>query len=465
MSFKKILAFIVLILAVILITFVIFFFLNKEPSQATDPTTDPLPLGSNNGSRLTREEIEQGVDTNVTLTGDGSSPSDQTVEAKQEKRLRKLYNEPVSGAITYLKSILVDVEVPNEEDLNAPPNILAQEQTSYETVFVDRKNGHLIIDREYEEAQETLTNTTILQVYRAFLSKNQVVMQFLDQAQENIQTFAGTYRGKRDIVITQTQEETPEEGDEDLSEDSSPSLILQEKTLDGSVLPENIQSLSLSPDETEFIYTLYGGVTEVRRAPLLDPTQYQIVHRSPFRDVFVEWTQPDSFLLHAKSDSRTEGFVERISLSTGRATPIESGLTGLLYTEDEGGENTLIMSGRNDSLIVRNTKDGTSHRTSFSSLPEKCIWSRIEEGILYCGGQNFAPNLPVPEAWYQGNFFYNDGLYRVDLNENQSIRILDTVIEGIPSMDIVPLSLSEDDARIVFMDRQTMTPWVFKIRE
>jgi len=460
MSFKKILAFTGLILVVILITFGIFFYMSKDPVAGTDPS-NPLPLGGENGSGATRGTISQGDNTNITLTDDGSGPSAQTIEAKEEKRLRKLYDEPISGAITHVKKVFIEVEVPDEEDLNAPPEIVLKEEDSYETVFVDRKNGHLIIDREYEANQETLTNTTILQVYKAFLSENQVVLQFLDQDQENIQTFAGTYRGKRDIVITRNDVDEEGEGGGEPKSD----LILQEKKLEGSVLPENIQSLSLSPDKTEFIYTLYSGTTEVRRAPLLDPTQYQVVHRSPFRDVFVEWTQADSFLLHAKADSRTEGFVETISLTTGEATPLESGLAGLLYTEDVNGATTLTMSSRSDFLTLRDAEEGTSHRTPFSSLPEKCIWSLQEEAVLYCGGQSFAPNLPIPEAWYQGNFFYNDGLYRVDLMLNQSTKIMDTAIEGVASMDIVPMSLSEDDARIVFMDRQTMTPWVYKIRQ
>ncbi len=105
MSFKKILAFIVLVLVVILITFGIFFYLNKEGEVPVDINGNPLPIGGENGTGNTRDTISRGDNTNITLTDNGAGPSSQTIEAKREKRLRKLYDEPIAGALTYLSLI------------------------------------------------------------------------------------------------------------------------------------------------------------------------------------------------------------------------------------------------------------------------------------------------------------------------------------------------------------------------
>lgn len=470
MSLKKVLAFIFLILGVILITFVIFFFLNREEAPEPLPIDNSFPIGESNGSGITRDQINQRNDTNITLTNQGVNVSNQDVEAKSALRLRKLYNEPVAGGLVETVTIFTEEEIPDPEDPNAPPEIILNEETSYETIFVDRKNGHLILDQEHKSSQEPLSTTTILQTYRSFFSQNNVILQYLNQTQETIQTFAGTFREKNDIAIT--QEEPSETEDSETSNEETPEsnpeparLVLQERTLDGSVLSENIESISVSPDRTEFLYSIYGGRTEIRRSSFENPTEFQVVHQTPFRDVFVDWIQDDAFLLHAKADSRTEGFVEKISLTTGSITPITSGRSGLLYTEDPSGTYSLSKDRSSESLVLRNTKTGTSHVTSFASLPEKCIWSNQEAGVAFCAGQDTSPLLPTPESWYQGNFAYTDSLFRVDLNTNSSIRIMDPVDEGVPSMDIIPQSLSEDDARILFINKNTLEPWIYKIIE
>lgn len=461
MSFKKILAFIFLILTVILITFGIFFFLNKEDAEKPNQEGFIFPLGTDNGSGLRRGDTPSGPDTNIPLTNTGSGPSAQTIKGKQELRLRKLYDEPISGGSVSIKKIFVDreIEVVAEDIPNGierEVEIITEEKDSYEILFVDRKNGHIIQDLEHEANQKTLTNTTILQVYESLLSKNHVIMRYLDSFQENIQTFVGSFRNKEDNLVTK-REEGEEVQEDDLSE------VFQEKPLNGILLPENIDVIVLGPKKDEFLYTIRNNnQTEVRRTSFTSPSNYQIVHTSPFRDITISWVEDSYFLLASKPDSRTTGFVERISLENNTVTTIRSGNLGLSISRDPSGEYTILKETTRATLALQSSEFGT-RQTDIYGLPEKCIWANTLPGIAYCAGQSFNPQLPVPEAWYQGNFSYQDSLYKVDVLTGSTSVVLNPSNEGVESMDIIPLSLSEDDRRILFMDKNTLEPWVLKL--
>lgn len=451
MSAKKITSFIVLIIVILLIIFGVFYFLDKKESAptGTDTGTDTgLPIGGSAGNDGFGNNGGFGNDNNVILSPGEVFDANGDVVKKPEARLRQITTELVAGGSIDQKTIIVEDVVVSEEEGNEDETVEI-EKTEYLTYFIQKNNGHVFLDSDHEENLIKVLNKTIPQTELGIITEDFAIMQYLDSTKEVINSFAGTFRLEKLI-------ETDDDGNE---------IEKEETIFDGIILPNNIKSLTLSPDKTEIAFLLRNNLTtNILVADVNNFNNISLVYSTPLLDISLEWGSDEYLYITSKADSRAKGFVKRISPSTGSEITLLSGIYGLTAKPSPDGQNILLSNSTNEdsALLLYNTIDDLYNQLGLYTLPEKCVWSMIEPSVAYCAGQSFRLGGKLPQDWYQNKVSFADILWKID-----TVKKTTTELYTFPSIDNIfdmkDLQLSPDENRLFFIDKNTSTPWVLNL--
>jgi hypothetical protein len=60
-------------------------------------------------------------------------------------------------------------------------------------------------------------------------------------------------------------------------------------------------------------------------------------------------------------------------------------------------------------------KEGEFTLNNDSTLPEKCVWSKLKKTTAYCAVPSTIPIANYPDDWYKGNISFVDNIYKLDL--------------------------------------------------
>jgi len=460
MSIKKIISFIILITIIILIVFGIFYIINNRNGGGDTPEDAPnneFPTSGSSGNSGFSEGDDNRESNIVLLPGDVLNESGEVVK-KREIGLRQISTEPSAGLSVDQREITIEEtrEILSEDsdDIEyVKEEIQIQEYLSY---FIQKKDGHIILDSDNTKEQTKISNNTIPQTYLGYVSKDFSILQYLDSSKEVIQSFAGIFVD-REIV-----EETEDENGGVIEE------TLIERVFEGSVLPSNLKSLVLSPDNISlsFIKDTDTG-SDVITMSSIDFSDVTLVHRSQLRDISVQWGNSDELYITSKPDSRSEGFIKRINTNTGLEENILSGIFGL--TIKPGYSNTHIISSLQNPnegsspLLIFNEEDNSFTNTGIYSLPEKCVWSKENEEVVYCLGQKLKPLSNLPQDWYLGVTDFADLLFKINTDTNNITNLSYLYGDILRIFDGIKPQLSPDEKRLIFIDKNDDTPWILTL--
>ena len=82
---------------------------------------------------------------------------------------------------------------------------------------------------------------------------------------------------------------------------------------------------------------------------------------------------------------------------------------------------------------------------------------------MYCAVPQTLPQAEYPDQWYQGLFSFSDNIWKIDTKTGVVEKILTPSDLRASSLDMINLTLSSDDSYLLFMNKITGTPWVFRI--
>ena len=205
--------FILLIIVLIIVStlFLLFFYFSQSLNQGNGNEESP-GIFSNLNPFKGITDVSPGADIPP-----GSDDEDTAIKEDIENRkLMKVSTMPIAGFAVFQK-----------------------EKTEKEFVpmlrYVDRATGNIYQTFVDKIQEKRFSNTIIPKVYEAFFGNNGevVIMRYLKKDEKTIQTFIGNL---------------PQET---LEEDTT-----GKQKIEGSFLPENISTLSLSPDTTKVFYLL-----------------------------------------------------------------------------------------------------------------------------------------------------------------------------------------------------------------
>lgn len=406
---KKIL---IVILAIGLIIAGIFLFTYKPQGETTETDSVDIdnffPSGEGEASTEGGAVGESGTDSN-------------TLPTSQIPRLQQISKNPTSGAgIVRL--------------------------TGGDVVrFIDKATGHIFETSLEKVSLAKISNTTIPKIYESVWTENGsgVIIRYLKEDKVTIESF---YAKLKSATSTNT-----EDG-------------VNPQTLEGSFLPQNIQTLAVSPQQTKifFLTETVGGSVGIETNP--DGTKRNEIIKSPLKEFIVSWPSSNTLALTTKASfeergilyllNRTTLSLEKSLAATALTTLVAPDAVRVLYTENIGGlTQTAIFDSK------------TKRTASFplQTLPEKCVWSRTEKDVVYCAVPKESLFGNLPDTWYQGKVSFSDEMWKVDLESGVTTLLTNPTTEARQDIDMTNLVLSVNEDYIVFTNKKDDSLWRVRI--
>lgn len=226
-------------------------------------------------------------------------------------------------------------------------------------------------------------------------------------------------------------------------------------------LPDNISSLAASPDGTSIVYlvaTAGGSDGYVARA---DGTNQKKLFSLPLSQVTVLWPSTGTILATSRAAAGVPGIAFSVQAASGAVSPILYA-AGLTATADPGFNQVVYQNadGADNFTYAHNTKTNLDRSLSFDPIPEKCIWSRVEQSLMYCA----VPLSYVPgdylDLWHKGAASVADSIvsYNLATGANTIIATPGSAQGGVAS-DILQMALSADEKYLLFVKKGDRGLW------
>ena len=442
------------------------------------------PTGNNNGGGTGTNFFSNifpfGKNTN---TGNTTPPANisgytppTTNTPTQNESLVKVSTMPIAGYGVFMKERFVDVIVPpainptpantdtnntvidttKTQDLNTTKNTKATKKITPEVKptapltefvpnikYVEKATGNIYQTFADKIFERKLTNTIIPEIYDAYFGDNgnSIVMRYLGNAGNTIETYAGT---------------TPPEI---LGSDAS---TLNE--IKGSFLPENITDISVSPKKSSLFYLFNATDNNTAGISSTFPgDKKNQIFSSPFTEWLSEWPNDRMITLTTKPSYGVPGYMYFIDPNIKKLTKILGDINGLTTLTSPSGK-LILYSNNNLLLRIYNTDTKNSISLGIKTLPEKCTWNKTST-MLYCAVPNYISNSNYPDTWYQGEVSFSDDLWKINV-ENGSAADIATPTSYSKGEDIdgIKLSLDDNENYLFFVNKKDSYLWELNLK-
>lgn len=439
---KKILSiFGILILIGLLVFGAWYLFFRDQNSSTSNPFEDL----TNTFNTFFDSEIK----TENTFNGDYGDlePTELTRETKMPI-LRQISSEPIAGYTFFTKEFeeLEEVECVENEECPEPET---KKVDKYIFRFIERTNGHISETNEDTLTVTKTTNQTTQKIYNAIFSNNgnKIVFEKLNNFNEGIDSFVGEIVEKEEVV------EEEEEPVKSTSLEIKPFSILTNKIINSK--DKNYFAYIISTVSTSKIY-LKDYKTETEK----------MITELPLRDLNIEWGDNNHILATTKPSSGESGYSYLIN-TNGTYRKILGDLPGLTTKINGVGDKVLFSTSSNNEigLGLLDLETGEEVYFSISTLPEKCVFSNIDEDIIYCAAPNYISQNKMPDDWYKGKVSFDDFIWRIDLEENKIDSIYSFNVLKYGSFDLINLELTNKDEYLLFENKKDLTLWSLNLKE
>ncbi len=407
---KRYLVLIGAIVGLVIIGLIVFWVYFAKPAPATQPTfpgggTFPAAGGKTSGQPTT-----PGAATTPTIISPGPL-----------KSLTQLTQKPVIGA-TFVEKINPD-------------------KTKIETVrYFEKATGHIYDIKLPNGTPVRISNTTIPNIFEVYWSPsgNQAVIRYIEENETGVKDIIRNFS----VISIATTTAT---------------MITR-----GIFLLSTIKTLASSPKgNTIFYLTPFEGTNVGITATFEDKKQKQILS-TPFGDWLASWPSANIIALLSKPSAAINGFLYKLDPATGSFDRVLGNVQGLTALWSPDGERILYseesLEGLKTSLF--DVKEKKTTLFSLTTLPEKCAWSKLKKGTLYCAAPSSIPTGTYPDDWYQGLVSFSDRIWRID-TINGSTEILSN--ETNNGFDLVNLFLSKNEDYLFFQNKKDGTLWSLQV--
>ncbi len=348
-----------------------------------------------------------------------------TIQAGQQKPLVQLTEKAVSGA-TFLEKIKED---------KIKIGVVR---------YLEKATGHIYdIDLPAGEAgpqggvSEIISNTTIPNIFEAYWSPDgkQVLTRYTENNKTGIEDAVRNF-SLISIATTSTR---------------------------GIFLLSTIRAVASSPKENKIFYLMpwgesYLGIT----ASFEDKKQKQVLTTS-FGEWAVAWPSERIITLLSKPSATINGYLYKLDPITGSFEKILADIPGLTGLMSPGGENVFYSQGGYSGIetgLYDVAKKTSIPFFGLITLPEKCVWSKLNKGIIYCAVPSILPSGRYPDDWYMGLISFADRIWKIDTIKGTT-EIIST--ESGSEFDFINLFLSKNENYLFFENKKDGTLWSLQL--
>ena len=424
----------------------------QVPINATFTFSKDLKLGTKSSDvKELQKELNQCIQTQVASKGVGSPGKEGTVFNAATAKAVTTFQELFPGDILTPQNLTKGNGIVDEytrKKLNA--GFLCTLPTSTATTipkevirYIERGTSNIYDALADTLAATRLSNTTIPRVHDAFFANNgqTIIMRSLEEDNQTIDTFIGS-----------VPEPVP-------GGDALPQL-------NGSLMPKNIEDISISPDTQQIFFMVPSGNNLIGFTSNLDGTGQKRVFSSPFFGWLSQWATPQDLVFTAKASGLVTGFAYDTNLQSGGFTKIVGPITGLTTLMSPDGKYILLgitnSSGLNLMLMTVATKQIKDLK--LHTLPEKCVWNKTSTTI-YCSVPDIIPTGSIyPDDWYQGTVISSDSFWAIDVTGIYGTQNLFTPsAQGGESTDGIHLGVDDANKYLYFMNKDTGILWQYDL--
>ena len=443
MSRSKLIIIIVVILSIAIgIVSGIYFYTKKT-------TTSIQPTGSNNsifgGTGGVRRDLPRDITNNPdNATSSGNERLNSTT-SPQTPILRMIAVGPISGFSFVTRDVFATTSTQIVSSSTKKATIKPKPIGQTEKIrYIERGTGKI-----YETASSTtntarITNTTYTKLIESFFDKtgDNLLMRGLLDNSDIIQTRLGS------VFLSTTTS--------------------AEMTLGVKNLPYNLNYIALSPEKDSFVSCTQkqnlGSSIDISR---LDGTGTYNIYKSPFREWLLDWPYKDTVILNTKPSAYSVGFAYSINIKSKSFKRITGGQSGLTTLVSPDGLSALVGESTDGSmkLSVLNLKNNSYRDIYIRTLPEKCVWSKLEKNTVFCAASESIVYAPYPDAWYQGLVFFDDNIWKINTETGENhilVNIKDYVKDGI---DAINPTLDKNEDYMMFMNKKDLSLWGLEIQK
>jgi hypothetical protein len=407
---KTIQIIIILVLLLLIAGGIIWWFFLRGDGSAGGPRGSVVPFGLFGG-----DDTRPPTDTGRPNNGIGS-------DTGERPRLWKISSYPVAGATEYVNPAGVHF-----------------------IRYIEKERGNVYDVEPWPLRESRVTNETIPRIHDAVFGMNgsSIIFRYVNQV--------GTIMTNlKQIVLN------PAGGD------------VAGTLSEGEILPNDIDTLSVSPDG-EAVFFLTRDNDGVAHGKLLDlPTRsVSEVFTFPFSEWIPQMISKNTIFLTTKASGIYEGYGYKYLTNTHELSKVIDNKKALTTQFSPSGKRALYsenISGSFYTLLYDESNSGIHIPFSpgFTTMPEKCTWSRNSEKA-YCGAPSTFPPGLLPDYWYQGRISFSDNIWAYDAVKNESEQLGSPQALAGVDLDITSPFLSKDGSTLFFINKGDSMLWAFTI--
>lgn len=229
-----------------------------------------------------------------------------------------------------------------------------------------------------------------------------------------------------------------------------------------AVLPQDVQSISWSPDGKSLAYL----VPQEGRLNLITTDAVgknsRVAALLPRLDADLIWVSKDILALETRPSGLAEGFIFTLSRASALLTRLIGPEFGLTSRWSPGGSAFLTASLTNNGvvsgIVVRDSLGKVLAETQLRTLPEKCTFVGLDE--VYCGlPLEIASDALWPDEYLTGELNTPDKIVVYNIKTGLVRTVFDQV-----SFDVSRLIVTQDKTRLFFISRVDGTLWGLKLK-
>ncbi len=299
--------------------------------------------------------------------------------------------------------------------------------------YIEIATGHIFEIELFSPNKNRISNTTIPTVYEASWGNKGLLLvtQYLKDDNQTVDTYGLTLKN----VSTST-----------------------ESNISAVRFAENIKSVSTN-ENSVFSLELKNS-NSVGYISGFDGSKKTEVWNSPVKELLSQYVNSKTIALTTKPHQDSEGFMFFVDTTTGRSKKVIGGIFGLSTITSPSATQVLFLNQRSTpELFIFKTKDKSSVAITPTTLPEKCVWSKKDETIVYCAVPQEFIQRDSLTSWYGGQISFTDNIWRYDLKNNTSFMVGRLFNESDQQIDVIKPALSENEQYLVFINKIDNSLW------
>ena len=365
----------------------------------------------------------------------------------RDSNLRLITANPVSGfRLSQELSTSTDSLDENSLSENSTSTEMTTIQTELLINYVQRNNGNIFEARSSEIGNERISNTTIPKVYEAlfFNDSDSLIYRTLDEnLHDVIVTYLATFDNEGEATSTQMD------------------------SLEGVFLTDNIRNITVSENDDVFALLIndeprntYSVGYLFNSDEISDP---EVIFESEITEFITEWVDDRYIAMTTKPSYLAEGYSYVLDTQTNELIKVLNRKIGL--TTNYSPDSNKVLYSYNTNGFVNTyfqlIDDREEISLGLSTLAEKCAWGP-ESVFLYCAISNNVLSGDFPDAWYKGQFNFDDVLISINTETFESEIILNR--EDRPTqLDIYNMKVSPNNDYLVFQNKLDLSLWMLDL--